>query len=415
MSRRRRTVLAGLGTAVGLAGCLSVDGVRYPDEIETTDGSNSTTDSNTDNQPTSNSTDEDGVPTGPRRLIAEQTRAIVSDVVWFAVSYQNAISSYNAAIDGVLETVATVRATIHQPTMPTTTMVDRLETVAYNAADRTAEILEPHFSPRNLLRSRTEQHIPALTRAARRNDADRFVEELDRMRLSFFQIQTPVYIGRRFSRDPIHNRLLDRIVPLATSDVLVELAIPTRREFTTLAHEPYDTEGSYPPTFTESPLPKPRREALQQRLGPVVQTSGRTEELFMTFSRRPDPADRERNAFRGSPGDLDGTPLYIQQYRDRATAREQLTAILEAGATEGTTTISPRSAGTTDQPEWHRYYHREAGSDRTNLDDFPGVQYGYLLQAGAFVFATGFSGDAWEERPRWQGQLTESWLLQRSG
>ncbi|MDB2276714.1 hypothetical protein PM022_19760, partial [Halorubrum ezzemoulense] len=85
---------------------------------------------------------------------------------------------------------------------------------------------------------------------------------------------------------------------------------------------------------------------------------------------------------------------------------------LAAGDTEGMTSISSGVTSATDSIKWHRYYHREAGSDRTNLDDFPGVQYGYLLQAGPFVFATGFSGDAWEERTRWQGELTESWLFQ---
>lgn len=416
MQRTRRNVLFGIGAATGLAGCLSPDGVRYPDKIASSDGSNSTTGPVTDQPPTDNSSGDTGQPTGPKRVITETTRAIVADAVWFAVSYHNAIASYTAAIDDVLETVASVRTTIHQPTMPTVTMVDRLETAGYNAADSATTALEPHFSPGDLLRSRTDIHIPALTRAARRNDADRFVEELDRLRLSFFQIQTPVYIGRRFSRDPINNRLLDRLVPLATSDVLVELAVPTRREFTTLAYEPYVNESDgYPPTFTGDALPPERRNNLRNRLGPVIRSSGRIDELFVTFASRPPLAERQRTAFRGTPGDLDGTPLYIQQYSDRATAHEQLTAILEAGATEGTTTISPDVSAAADSPTWYRYYHREAGSDRTNMDDFPGVQYGYLLQAGEFLFATGFSGDAWEERPRWQGQLTESWLLHHSG
>ena len=414
MEQPRRNVLAGLGAAASLAGCLSVDGVRYPDEIESSDESNTTLEAGTDEPPTDNSTDADGYASDLIQLIAERTQAIVADVVWFAISYPRAVESYNQAIDSVIETIDTVRTTIHQPTMPTAEMVDRLETVGYDAADRAETAFEPHFSPVDLLQSRTDMHIPSLARAARRNDADRFVEELDRMRLSFFQIQTPVYVSRRFSRNPIHNRLLDRVVPHATGDVLVEVAVPTRRNFTTLAHEPYvDEDGSHPPTFTADPLPVARRNKLRRRLGPVVQPSGRTEEVFFTFATRPDPVTRQRNVFRGPPGDLDGTPLYIQQYGDRATAREQFTTTLAAGDTEGMTSISSGVTSATDSIKWHRYYHREAGSDRTNLDDFPGVQYGYLLQAGPFVFATGFSGDAWEERTRWQGELTESWLFQR--
>ncbi|TKX44687.1 MULTISPECIES: hypothetical protein [unclassified Halorubrum] len=413
MEQPRRNVLAGLGAAASLAGCLSVDGVRYPDEIESSDESNTTLEAGTDESPTDNSTDTDGYASDLIQRIAERTQAIVADVVWFAISYPRAVESYNQAVDSVIETIDTVRTTIHQPTMPTAEMVDRLETVGYNAADRAETAFEPHFSPGGLLRSRTDMHIPALARAARRNDADRFVEELGRMRLSFFQIQTPVYVSKRFSRDPIHNRLLDRLVPRATGDVLVEVAVPTRRGFTTLAHEPYaDEDGSYPPTFTADPLPAARRDRLRKRLGPVVQSSERTEEVFLTFTSRPDPVTRQQNAFRGPPSDLDGTPLYVQQYGDPERAREQLSDILTAGATEGMASITSDVTPGTDSVEWHRYYHREAGSDRTNLDEFPGVQYGYLLQAGPFIFATGFSGDAWEERPRWQGQLTESWLFQ---
>ena len=95
-----------------------------------------------------------------------------------------------------------------------------------------------------------------------------------------------------------------------------------------------------------------------------------------------------------------------QAYDDAEAASDRLTAVLDAGSTEGTASIRPGGGGR----EWHRYYHRAAGSDRTGLDEFAGVQYGYVVQAGEFVLATGFSGDAWEERVRWQGALTDAWV-----
>ncbi|OYR80873.1 hypothetical protein DJ71_14155 [Halorubrum sp. E3] len=404
MQQRRRTILASLGTVAGLAGCLNVDGVTYPDEL----------DNRTDSDGNNGTSSDDGTDrvTGPHPSLAAATRAVVADAVWFAVSYENAIEVYREAISDVLATVSSLRESINEPTTPTVDMVEQLEAAGYDAADRAATALEPYFYPAHLIRSRTDTHIPALTRSAHRNDADRFVEELDRMHLSFFQIRTPIYISDRFSRDPIHNRLLDRLAPSAPGRVFVELAIPDRRNFMALAYEPYaDDSDSYPPTFTGDPLPEARRMTLRERLGPVTQSTGRTEELFCTFAARPDAASRQRNAFEGPPGDLDGTPLYIQQYSDSATASDRLDSILNAGDTEGREPIAPESATSNDTLAWHRYYHREAGSDRTDLDEFAGVQYGYLLQAGEFLLATGFSGDAWEERPRWQGQLTNSWVI----
>lgn len=405
MRRTRRSLLAGIGIA-GAAGCLSVDGVTYPDEPD----DEASPDNGT--QPGDQSDTGDGVSDDavPHSTLAAATRDIVNDAVWFAVSYDAAIGNYREATADVLATVSTVRESIREPTDPTVEMADRLEAAGYDAAERAAAALEPHFAPADLLRSRTDQHVPVLARFAQRNDADRFVEELEQMHQSFFQIQTPIYVGRRFSREPIHNRLLARLAPGDPDDVVVELAVPERRRFATLAHRPYPDDDVYPPAFTGDTLPAKRRESLRAQLGPVIQTERRVEELFATFAARPEPADRRRDAFRGPPGDLDGTALHVQQYPDVQTATERLDAVLSDGETEGREPIIPETTATDDAIAWHRYYHRKAGSDRTDLDDFPGVQYGYLLQAGEFLLATGFSGDAWEERPRWQGRLTDAWV-----
>lgn len=407
VQRTRRNLLAGVGVAAGFAGCLGADGVTYPDDPDSGEGAGGET------APDGDDSDDgsDGGDTGPNPALAAATRGVVGDALWFATSYEAAIRVYREAITDVIVEVDVVRESIREATDPTVAMAERLEAAGYDAAERAATALEPHFFPAGLLRSRTDRHVPVLDRFARRNDADRFVEELERMRLSFFQIRTPIYIGRRFSRDPIHNRLLDRLAPGDPNEVVVELAVPERRGFATLAHRPYpDDDETSPPTFTGDALPAARRESLRERLGPVVQPDGRTAELFFAFADRPEPADRQRDAFRGPPSELEGAPLYLQRYADAEVATERLDTALAAGTTEGREPISPATDAADDAINWHRYYHREAGSDRTNLDEFAGVQYGYLLQAGDFVLATGFSGDAWEERARWQGRLPDAWV-----
>lgn len=409
MRRTRRRVLAAAALPVGLAGCLRVDGVDYPDETDdATEPPTGGEDGSGDDDGDGAEGDEDDEPV-PNADLADATRRVVDDAVWFASAYGNAVETYRDATSDVVTAVEAVRGRVREPTDPTTAMARRLEAAGYAAGERAAAALEPHFYPEGLLRERTDRHVPALVRSARRNDADRFVEELDRMRASFKRIQTPLYVGGTFSRDPIHNRLLERLAPDAAGSVLVELAVPERRGFATVAHEPYDGDGFGPRftegTSTEDAFTEIRRRALRERLGPVVRPAGRNEELLASFSARPDPVGRRANAFDGSPGDLDGTAVHVQAYDDSGAASDRLAAVLEAGSTEGTESIRPGVGR-----EWYRYYHRAARSDRTDLDEFAGVQYGYVIQAGEFVLATGFSGDAWEERVRWQGALTDAWV-----
>ena len=400
MQRTRRDLLAVGAVAAGVSGCLNVGGVRYPDELpeerepDGTDGSD---------QPS------DDEPSVPHPDIADATRDVITDTVWFATSYRRAIDTYRDATADVLTAVSAIREQIQNPTDTATEMVRRLETVGSEAAERAAAALEPHFYPRGLIRSRIDSHLPALSRSARRNDADRFVEELDRVSRTVSQIRTPLYVSGTFSRDPIHNRLLDRLVPGDAADVLVELAVPVYR-FTALAHRPYADDDRFPPEFTEEPLVRARREELRTRLGPVVRSSDRVREAFYTVAPRPSAAARAADAVTGSPGDLDVVPVYVQQYADVDAAGDALTTVIEAGETDGQEPLLPGTEAADDAARWHRYYHREARSDRTDLDRFPGVQYGYLLQAGAFLLATGFSGDAWEERSRWQGRLADAWV-----
>jgi len=73
------------------------------------------------------------------------------------------------------------------------------------------------------------------------------------MRRGFAAVGTATYVDEAFSREPIHNRLLNRLLyPLPDDDAerrrvrgeaFVELGLASRG-FSAFAHEPYDDEGA---------------------------------------------------------------------------------------------------------------------------------------------------------------------------
>jgi hypothetical protein len=359
--------------------------------------------------------------------LAAATRDVADELVWFATEYPDAMATFRAAMEDLLAVIDDVRETADEDAAVTVSMVDRLDDAVLDAAERAAEALEPHFRPTARIRGRARTHIETLRTVAPRNDVDRFLEEVDRLRSQFAGMDSRTYVASEFSRNPIHNRLLDRLLyPLPTDDedredvresAFVELAL-TSRGFDTLAYEPH--EDGQRPRIYGTPFPSDRRQELRARLGPIPRSANRTEELFVAFATRPEAT------FAGWPYELDGTPLYVQRYPDASTARDRLEGILDDAPTEGRAPIDPDAGGSgsgsgdeggTDDgsagpaTRWHRLYHDEARGERYGYDEHAGVQYGYVVQAGEFVLATGFSGDAWEERAGWQGRLADGWVM----
>jgi len=442
MQRTRRGLLgAGVGFAAGAAGCLGVRGVEYPDAVP-------------DESPPDASDGDDGEPEAPdddpdpvlNESLAAATRNVVDDAVWFATEYADAVATYMDAVASVVAETDAVRATADENDAVTVEMADRLDAAARAAADRAAEALEPHFYPEARIRGRARRHVEELRTVAPRNDVDRFLEELDRMRRGLASIGTETYVAAAFSRNPIHNRLLDRLLyPLPEGDerrrevrgsALVEVAL-ANRGFAAFAHVPYDDDRydrSRIPRIYGGAFDADRRAELRARLGPVPRSGDRTEELFVAFADRPPAGNRPSETFEGWAHELNGTPLYVQRYPDAATASERLEAVLADASTEGRAPIDPAATaagsdvsgngsadgdgGSADGDEtdaddgparWHRLYHDEAEGERYGFDEHAGIQYGYVVRAGEFLLAAGFSGDAWEERAGWQGRLADGW------
>ncbi|QKY17516.1 hypothetical protein [Halorubrum sp. CBA1229] len=443
MQRTRRGLLgAGVGLAAGAAGCLGVQGVEYPDAAPDEGPPDAGGDGSDGDDGDENGDELDDPDPVLNEPLATATRNVVDDAVWFATEYPDAVATYRDAIADVVAEIDAVRAEADESGAVTLAMADRLDAAGRDAAERAGDALEPHFYPEALIRGRARRHVEELRTVAPRNDVDRFLEELDRMRRGFAGIGTATYVAEAFSRDPIHNRLLDRLLyPLPEGDdrrrrvrggAFVEVALASRG-FAAFAHEPYDDDR-----FDRSRIPQiyggafgpDRREELRARLGPVPRPADRTEELFVAFATRPPAGNRPSETFEGWAHELDGTPLYVQRYPDGETASDRLASVLDDASTEGRAPIDPDATaagsdfsgnessdgdadGSTDDgpARWYRLYHDEAEGERYGFDEHAGIQYGYVVRAGEFLLATGFSGDAWEERTGWQGRLADGWVV----
>ena len=444
MQRTRRSLL-GVGAAlVGTAGCLGVRGVEYPDAAADADapgGDDGSGDDPPDDAGDADA-DADADPPVTNAALAAATREVVDDAVWFATEYPDAVATYRDAIAEAVATVRSIRATVDEEAAVTTEQVDAVAAATRTAIDRASEALEPHFSPGPRVRSRVDRHVETLRTFAPRGDVDRALEELDRIWTGLASIGTALYVEAEFSRDPIHNRLFRRLLaPLPTDDgergrvtngTLVELAVASR-DFATFAHRPYDRDtidrDRIPRVYGDA-FPPERRRELRARLGPIPQPADRVEEVFVAFAERPPAGNRPSETFRGWARELDGVPAYVQRYPDAETAEARLSAALDGGSTDGRASIDPEATlagsdfsgnasadGNASDAEtdlgptpWHRFYHREAEGERYGFDGHAGVQYGYVVRAGEFLLATGFSGDAWEERAGWHGRLRHGWV-----
>ncbi|PAU83215.1 hypothetical protein CK500_10455 [Halorubrum salipaludis] len=453
MQRTRRGLLGvGAAAVAGLSGCLGVEGVEYPDAASEDPPNADGGDGDGGDDGDGNADEQvDGDDAGPvaNEALAAATRNVVDDAVWFATEYPSAVETYRAAIREVVAEIDDVRDEADANDAVTVEMADRLDEAGRAAADTAADALEPHFHPRSRIVSRTERHVEELRTFAPRGDVDRFLEELSRMHSNFAAVGTATYVDEAFSREPIHNRLLDRLLyPLpddpeerrrVRGEAFVELGLASRG-FSAFAHEPYDDEEhdrDRIPRIYGNAFEAARREELRARLGPIPRSEDRTEELFVAFAARPEAGNRPSETFEGWAHELDGVPLYVQRYPDAATASDRLDEAIAAVSTEGRAPIDPDAtaagsdfsgnatagegggsdetdgeAATDEGPtRWHRLYHHEAEGERYGYDEHAGVQYGYVVQAGEFVLATGFSGDAWEERTGWQGRLADGWAV----
>ncbi|WP_459877022.1 hypothetical protein [Halorubrum gandharaense] len=402
MKRTRRGLLgAGAGIAAGLGGCLDISGVEYSD-ADTPAESSAVSATDGDEPEDADAFDAADDPHNPD--LAAATREVFADLRWFAESYNAAVSDYREAVGAVASAAADAHETVEETGEPTDDQVAAIEAAGEAAIETVNDVLVPHFDNRSRLRYLVNDHVTVLDRFVARDDADRFLEELRRTRSSFASVGTAMYTDRRFSRNPIHNhRLLRRLVPRAPDDRFVSLRFDDDA-LETFAYDPsVEEDGERPVSLYGNGMDDAAVDRFLDQLGPVVQHEDREAGLLVDVAIRPDRDE----GFEGWPRDLDGVPLYVQRYPNAETAAERLDRITAAA-----TTADREPIGVDEDVRWHRLYHDHAPGGREAFDEHEGVQYGYVVRAEEFLFATGFSGDAWEERTGWRGPLIDAWALQ---
>jgi len=305
MQRTRRGLLGvGAAAVVGLSGCLGVEGVEYPDAAaEDPPNADGGDDGGGDGE-TAGDEQVDGDDPEPvaNEALATATRNVVDDAVWFATEYPSAVATYRDAIREVVAEIDDVRDAVDENDAVTVEMADRLDEAGRTAADTAADALEPQFHP-DSGSSRARSGTSRAPDVRPRGDVDRrFLEELSRMRRGFAAVGTATYVDEAFSREPIHNRLLNRLLyPLPDDDAerrrvrgeaFVELGLASRG-FSAFAHEPYDDEEhdrNQIPRIYGNAFEAARREELRARLGPIPRSEDRTESCSSRLRPAPPPA-----------------------------------------------------------------------------------------------------------------------------
>lgn len=385
-STRRRLLAAGAGLAgVSSAGCLGDgSGVEYPTATGDADGEGETR----------AETAADGTP-NERVSVAvenEELAAVTTDVLdevnWFATRYPEAIETYVAATTRIVETIIDTRERIAAAGETDPEWVDALAETTAEEIPAASDPLEPHFSPEPFLDKTANRHLEKVRTFVGRGDTPRVVEELERMESSFRSLSSRTAATTRHPRDPISNRLRSWLAADPSDPAVFGLRYPTE-EFTGFAYDQTDVdlEETASMQLRGDPVSGDRRAIVDDRLGPVRQSTDRVDELYVSIVRWP------TSPFDGHPDELGGQVVYVQRYVDPEAAAAAIDRVAAAGATEG----RDDAVGST---PWYRYYFPHGN----------GVMYGYVGRAGATLVAFGFSGTAWEERVSWRGPLVDCWL-----
>lgn len=394
-STRRGLLAAGGALLTGIAGCLgSKSGVRYPETA--TSVVQESADTATTEKGDQASVRQTAEP-GPDAL-ARRTSGIVADVNWFASEYEPAIATTIAANEAVTDSIEKAKGTVRQAKTTPPEVLVQLDAVTTEAATIADEALAPHFDPASHVETLAQRHLEVLRRFADREDTERVLEELTRMKTSFGDIASRKGLTQRYSRTPIHNRLQRRFLAADPNGWVVRFHHPPTSyagiAYTPHRHLPPDSDY-VPLTFYGPPISEDRRTELKKLLAPVRVPENRQDELYVVVSQRPKRPNNPDRPYEGFPEDLGGKAMYVQQYSSPEAAADALERIIASTDAEGT----ERTLGST---PWQRLYYRDGIA----------VTYGYLGRAGSFLFAFGFSGTAWEERVSWRGTLPAFWVAE---
>jgi hypothetical protein len=400
MTPTRRRLLAAVGALAGTAGCLGGDGVRYPEVDDAASSGGPGTDApatpgeqpvRAETQAGTGTADDAADRATLRPALAGRAARIFDEVRWFARLYDGAVERLFETTRRAARTVEAVRDDM-DPGLDDAGLAE-IRAVRADTRATVERWLGAHFLVDEQIRDNVDYHLSVVEKFRRRGDHDRVAEELTRLARFYRGVGSSRYVEDAMSRHPIQNRLFDWLQGDAPRDVAFAIRSPTER-LSAFVYGGPKRQG------LGDPVAGDRRRRVESAFGPLAVDTA-TATLYVLAYAFDDPDDGDDgddgdDELPPVPGDLlsrPSQPVFCQRFADADAAAAALSGLLDGPATaEGTYRFG--------RDEWRRVYWRVAGD----------VTYGFVLRAGAFVFATAPSQVAWEERVDWRRPLEGTFL-----
>ena len=386
-TRRRYLAIAGVGIGTGVAGCLSSgSNITYP-EPEEDEPDEPEEDAGDDEE------DEPDVEAINER-IADDTNELYEEIRWFETEYDDMIREHRSRVREVVDALDSLLESLDEQGEISGDQLEDVRSFASEVADEVNDIPEPQFTEHFNYRG-YNSNFSDVDRFRRREDWERVESELQEIRSGYRGASTSSALGRRYSPNPIDNRLFEWF---GGGDKLYE----TRYISDERNHHP-DEGADDVPGFGVHVINDASRSVRYNPIGRApLRVLSAMDDDFSPFEYSPNRRYRlyvRIHDVGGSgdvnPRDTDSFAVYGQRYDDLVAADEAFEAVIDA-----------EDMRIEDQEEWgsetwNQVLYRKEGRR----------MYAYLIRAGTYLFAVGPSRTAWEERDDdWNELLEETWM-----
>ncbi len=387
-TRRRYLAIAGVGIGTGVAGCLSSgSNITYPEPEEDEE------EPEEDEIEDEDEDEEEDIDAINERL-ADDTNELYEEIRWFETEYDDMIREHRSRVREVVDALDSLLESLDEQGEISGDQLEDVRSFASEVADEVNDIPEPQFTEHFNYRG-YNSNFSDVDRFRRREDWERVESELQEIRSGYRGASTSSALGRRYSPNPIDNRLYDWF---GGGDKLYE----TRYISDERNHHP-DEGADDVPGFGVHVINDASRSVRYNPIGRApLRVLSAMDDDFSPFEYSPNRRYRlyvRIHDVGGSgdvnPRDTDSFAVYGQRYDDLVAADEAFEAVIDA-----------EDMRIEDQEEWgsetwNQVLYRKEGRR----------MYAYLIRAGTYLFAVGPSRTAWEERDDdWNELLEETWM-----
>jgi len=383
-TRRRYLAIAGVGIGTGVAGCLSTgSNVTYPDpQSEEPEEPDDEAEAEEDEE------DEPDVEAINERL-AEDTDELYEELRWFETEYDEMIREHRSRIREVVDALDSLLETLDEEGRIEADQLEDVESFADEVTREVNDIPEPQFTDHYNYRGFNSK-FEEIDRFRRREDWERVESELTDLRSRYRGASTSSALRRRYSPNPIDNRLYDWF---GGGDKLYE----TRYISDERNHHPDGDDDGYGVYVINDSSRSIRYDPIGRA---PLRVLGTMDDDFEPFEESTDRRYRlyVRIHDVGGSGDVDprntdSFDVYGQRYEDLVAANEAFESVTADKEIE-------------DEESWGNETWNQVLYSRDGRRI-----YAYLIRAGTYLFAVGPSRTAWEERDDdWNGLLDGTWV-----